>query len=541
MTWYQKKRQKAMERYHRGYYPRHRRTPNLLVCGLYELGYLIADFGPMCVNLFDAIYTNIRKLFAFIVGLLIELSTVIILIGTIAFSIFHSIELLRRAGATGGLEYIGVVMFEVVFISSTATLTGTLMKKKKPSGFFAIVGLMFSIAGFIMGIAFVEWSNITGMADSWTGRIIGGATPVLLIITEGVLAFRYLNEFAEEDETKVLEIIQRNRLTIEDVRRAIQLYLNQTKTHPPMVQDGQEKVVKSMVKNSVPNEVENGSEMVDKVVANVVENVPEKVVENMVENEPEKVVINDREILVENAVEKESEIAVENQPKNEGENDQNTNQELSKNAPQNKPEIQPENESQAEAIEPEKSTDLTEQTTEENNQNSGENAVSKVVENTVPEMVENVVEKVVENAVENNHEINHETNQENDHQNDQETNHDSYHENDHKTNHDITHESNQNIDQEDDQKPDRESDQKETKKTVASSTKKKTKKLVRSRKKDPARERAIKKAKKWALEYYQENGDLPGRTKVEKGAKCKQSVARDALDELREELGLKAS
>jgi len=211
-----------MELYQSGYYPRHSRTPNLLVCALYELGYLVADFGPMCVNLFDTVYTNIRKLFAFIVGLLIELSTVIVLLGTIVFSIAHSIQLLREAGATGGLEYIGVVMFEVVFISSTATLTKSLMTKKRSK--FWLIGLIFSLLGFLLGIAFVWWSNITGMAPTRTGKIIGFCTPILLIIVEGILAFRYLSQSDEEDETKVMELLRRSRLTVEDLQLAIQLY-----------------------------------------------------------------------------------------------------------------------------------------------------------------------------------------------------------------------------------------------------------------------------------------------------------------------------
>jgi hypothetical protein len=227
MKWYHEWQQNARKRYLDGYYPRHERMPNFIVRVLYWIGYFFGDFVPLIMNLIDSIYMTIRRLFAFIASLLIEASTVIVLIGTIAFSISHSIELLRRAGATGGMEYIGILMFEVVFIASTATLTGTLMKKKKPRGFFSIMGLAFSIAGFIMGLLFVWWSNVTGMAPTRTGQIIGFSTPILLIIAEGILAYRYLNESAEEDESQVIEIIQRNRLTVEDVRHAIQLYLNQ--------------------------------------------------------------------------------------------------------------------------------------------------------------------------------------------------------------------------------------------------------------------------------------------------------------------------
>lgn len=164
-------------------YPNHKRTPNVLVRGLYKLGFFIGDFGPLLVNLFNVIYGTVRKLFAFLIGLLIEISTVIVLIGTIAFSVVHSLELLRRGGAVGGLEYIGVIMFEVVFISSVAVMTRCLMNREKPNPY--------SLAGFVIGFLFVEWSNITGMAQNWSGWIIGFFAPILLIITEGIIAFQY--------------------------------------------------------------------------------------------------------------------------------------------------------------------------------------------------------------------------------------------------------------------------------------------------------------------------------------------------------------
>jgi hypothetical protein len=86
-----------------------------------------------------------------------------------------------------------------------------------------------SITGFIAGIIFVEVSNITGMADNWTGRIIGGSIPFILVISEGVLAYRALGESAKEDETKVMDIMRRNRLTVGDVLKAIEMYLTNQK------------------------------------------------------------------------------------------------------------------------------------------------------------------------------------------------------------------------------------------------------------------------------------------------------------------------
>lgn len=202
-------------------YPNHRRIPNPVVRGLYKIGYFFADFGPLFINLFNVVYLNLRRLFAFFVGLLIEISTVIVLLATITFSIFHSIELLQRAGATGGQEYVGVAIFEVVFISSTALMTKALMDRRWPD--------WFSITGFIAGIIFVEASNISGMADNWTGWIIGGSIPIMLVISEGVLAYRALGESAKEDVTNVMDIMRRNRLTVGDVLKAIEMYLTNQK------------------------------------------------------------------------------------------------------------------------------------------------------------------------------------------------------------------------------------------------------------------------------------------------------------------------
>ncbi|MFC7439558.1 GIY-YIG nuclease family protein [Laceyella putida] len=50
------------------------------------------------------------------------------------------------------------------------------------------------------------------------------------------------------------------------------------------------------------------------------------------------------------------------------------------------------------------------------------------------------------------------------------------------------------------------------------------------------RDKNIKRAKRWALKYYNQNGKLPGRVKIERGAKVCQTVARKALKELEEKL-----
>lgn len=227
MKWYHAWRENARKQWRSGrYYRKHDRMPNVIVQSLYSIGYFFGDFVPLVLNLIEGVYGTIRRLLTFVSKLMIDASTGIILVGTICFSVFHSIELLRDLGATGGQEYIGVLMFEVVFISSTATLTGMLMNGKKIN--FKGIGFVFSLAGFIVGTFFVLWSNISGMGSSIGGRTIGILTPILLIISEGLIAYRYSDEI-KEDETQVMEIIQRNELSVGEVMKAIEMYLVNTR------------------------------------------------------------------------------------------------------------------------------------------------------------------------------------------------------------------------------------------------------------------------------------------------------------------------
>ena len=170
-------------------YPNHDRVPNVIVRGLYSVGYFIGDFVPLLLNLIDGVYWAIKRLVAFIVGLLVESSIFVVIIGSIVFSVTHSIEQMRSVGATNGLEYVGILMFEVIYIGSSATLTSFLIKKRKPVGFIEWMGLIFTLLGFFVGLGFVWWSNVNGMAPTKEGFIIGSMVPVLVLISEGILAF----------------------------------------------------------------------------------------------------------------------------------------------------------------------------------------------------------------------------------------------------------------------------------------------------------------------------------------------------------------
>jgi hypothetical protein len=243
MKWYQEWQQNARNRYLEGYYPGHKRVPNPIVLSLYGIGYFFGDFVPLILNLINGIYWAIKRLVAFVVGLLIEASIFIVLAGSVVFSVFHSIDRMRVAGATGGLEYVGVLMFEVIFIGSAATLTGFLMKKRLPRGFIEWLGLSFTILGFFVGLAFVWWSNFQGMAPTIEGRIIGSAVPLLVLIGEGVLAYRFIIE--NKEEVSLQELIRRNQLSTDEVKSLIEDHVKKQrekaalkhKETPPVVEE----------------------------------------------------------------------------------------------------------------------------------------------------------------------------------------------------------------------------------------------------------------------------------------------------------------
>lgn len=182
-------------------YPNHDRVPNVVVRGLYHVGYFIGDFVPMFLNMIDGMYWSIKRLVAFIVGLLVDSSIFIVVISSIAFSVGHSIELLREVGAQNGREYFGVAMFEVIYLGSSATLTRFLMKKRKPVGFVGWMGLLFTLLGFLIGLGFVWWSNVHGLEPTTEGRVVGSLVPLLVLIGEGILAFRYMSEIQQDDTT----------------------------------------------------------------------------------------------------------------------------------------------------------------------------------------------------------------------------------------------------------------------------------------------------------------------------------------------------
>ena len=224
VRWYQEWQESVKRKFDDGYYPDHDRVPNVIVRFLYGIGFFLGDFVPLTLNSINGIYTTIKRLLAFIVGLLIEASTVVVLIGTISFSVAHSIELLRRAGATGGLEYVGVLMFEIVFVSSTATMTGMLMSRQ--SKIFKTAGFWLCAAGFLVGVGFVLWSNVSAMSSNWEGWTIGILTPVLLIIAEGIIAVRNweTGKIPGHIPHNLVQWMRENQVSYEEIMLAVEAF-----------------------------------------------------------------------------------------------------------------------------------------------------------------------------------------------------------------------------------------------------------------------------------------------------------------------------
>lgn len=480
--------QKAREKYLSGYYPGHERMPNFIVRGLYWVGYFIGDFLPLILNLIDGIYQAIRRLTAFVVGLLIEASIFIVLLGSIVFSISHSIERLRIAGATGGLEYVGVLMFEVIFIGSAATLTGILMKKKKPSGLVEWLGLICTILGFLVGLGFVWWSNFNGMAQNWEGWIIGSVVPLLVLIGEVVLAYRYVSESEEGNQARLLAFIRRNGVAPEDALKAIEMYLRtQPQVQPQTVEQPTAKAVADPVENTVEVDTISGSKSGSETVENPVENLPQNRIEPVA-----KMVVDPVEEAVEKPTEKDDEKVKET--------DEKSTAKVVEEPTEKVDEKQPVEMAQS----PDVSTDSADVKTTKNGTISPEEKEAIPTAETVEEPVEKAVVEAVENAVEN------------DAVEDQETNRDLVENAVEKTT----------------------ANEKEK---VASTVEKPTKKTTKRTLKKDSNLKLKKSIKRWALDYFQKNGKPPGRVIIEKEFGMNQNQARLVANEIKKELGIKAS
>jgi hypothetical protein len=351
MKRYHEWRQKARIKYLNGYYRGHQRMPNVVVLILYEIGYFFADFIPLIMNLIEGVYRTVKNLISFVIGLLVEASIFIVLIGAALFSIAHSLDRLRSVGATGGLEYLGVLMFEVIFLGAGAMLTQFLTQilttDQKPEGFIVWFGIVLTAIGFLVGLTFVWWSNTSEMAPTMEGWLIGSAVPFLALIGQGILVCKHAIEkhTIKQRQKRKLEYERSSQRNGENSHEVV-LGSNQNPTEngTKTVEHNTENTLKNgtEINNDMVPVVtekpvtENGTETNRNMVEKTVEDATEKAVENdtgkdgvklekstveeiqeVPENETKQVPESDEKTVTE---------MVEKDAKNEDESNQNTNQ-----------------------------------------------------------------------------------------------------------------------------------------------------------------------------------------------------------------------
>src|SRR5690606_25899759 len=96
-----------------------------------------------------------------------------------------SLQLLRYAGATGGLEYFLLIVWELLFITSSLLLDRAFKQGK--------YGEWQLWLPFVMGLAFIEASNVVGMAANLAGLLIGGSTFLVLLCLKWMLIWQLKN------------------------------------------------------------------------------------------------------------------------------------------------------------------------------------------------------------------------------------------------------------------------------------------------------------------------------------------------------------
>jgi hypothetical protein len=156
----------------------HTRKPNAIVRGIYWIADWLGDFGP----LLSAMMRGTGSLSMFAGYTLLLIITLAITICIIITSAAHSLELLRYMGFHSGLEYPSLFVVESIFLIGSIQMDQAF----KRGEYFPI----FPILGFGVGLAFVLASNVMGLADNSAGITFGIATPFLLIISKGMLAWQ---------------------------------------------------------------------------------------------------------------------------------------------------------------------------------------------------------------------------------------------------------------------------------------------------------------------------------------------------------------
>jgi len=180
-----------------------KRPPNFVVRALYSIFRWFGDFVPM----FSALFVFIGRSLMVVINFLI-------LLGVIIISWAHSLELLRYAGLHNGLEWVGVFVWDGSFVYSSIVLSRD-FRNGTPLGGWA------PWAGFLMGMCFVITSNYLGMADNYAGRVIGVATPFLLLVFKGVMAHQFRQ--SRKDNRRVDTNVEREMPSASTENREVEI------------------------------------------------------------------------------------------------------------------------------------------------------------------------------------------------------------------------------------------------------------------------------------------------------------------------------
>jgi hypothetical protein len=168
----------------------HTRKPNKVVCALYLLFDLIADFGPMFASFFRWIGRTAVGTWTVLADFMMRVVNLGILVGIIYVSTGHSYSLLVDSGMNGIAAWVFVGVWESVFVSCSMVIEKAYRQGRKSS--------IAAWIGFMMGFVFVEFSNYMGMANNPIAKAIGLSTPLLLLVMKRVLAYQFRKDIPKK-------------------------------------------------------------------------------------------------------------------------------------------------------------------------------------------------------------------------------------------------------------------------------------------------------------------------------------------------------
>jgi len=95
-------------------------------------------------------------------------------------SFFHTLDLFRSGGLTGGMEYVAAIGAEIAFFTFAVTIVYARLRHIRPG--------WPSILGGLLGVSLVGWSNIAaGWSYGLVGILIGIYFPAMLLVVEANL------------------------------------------------------------------------------------------------------------------------------------------------------------------------------------------------------------------------------------------------------------------------------------------------------------------------------------------------------------------